>query len=93
MCIKRIPEFISVSKKATAPIGRLSLIRLAWWLWSKSGGRITCGGTVLNQDFKEFIQSLNDNQVRYLVIGGYAVALHGHPRQVNPSTMMLDNSS
>ena len=34
----------------------------------------------LNQDFKEFIQSLNDNRVRYLVIGGYAVALHGHPR-------------
>ena len=26
---------------------------------------------VLNQDFKEFIQSLNDNNVRYLVIGGY----------------------
>jgi len=35
---------------------------------------------VLNQDFKEFIQSLNDNQVNYLVIGGYAVALHGYPR-------------
>jgi len=35
---------------------------------------------VLNQDFKEFIQSLNDNHVRYLVIGGYAVAMHGHPR-------------
>ena len=35
---------------------------------------------MLNQDFKEFIQSLNDNLVRYLVIGGYAVALHGYPR-------------
>ncbi|GIK55760.1 MAG: hypothetical protein HND44_03070 [Chloroflexi bacterium] len=35
---------------------------------------------VLNPDFKEFIQSLNDNNVRYLVIGGYAVAFHGHPR-------------
>ena len=35
---------------------------------------------MLNQDFKEFVQSLNDNDVRYLVIGGYAVALHGHPR-------------
>ncbi len=35
---------------------------------------------VLNQDFKEFIQSLNNNQVRYLIIGGYAVAFHGHPR-------------
>jgi hypothetical protein len=35
---------------------------------------------VLNPDFKEFIQSLNDKQVRYLIIGGYAVAFHGHPR-------------
>jgi hypothetical protein len=34
----------------------------------------------LSQDFKEFLQSLNDNQVRYLIVGGYAVALHGHPR-------------
>ncbi|MGB8213617.1 MAG: hypothetical protein WCE68_08670 [Anaerolineales bacterium] len=38
------------------------------------------GNTVLNRDFKEFIQSLNDNAVRYLVVGGYAVALHGYPR-------------
>jgi hypothetical protein len=35
---------------------------------------------VLNQDFKEFIQSLNEHNVRYLIIGGYAVAFHGHPR-------------
>lgn len=35
---------------------------------------------MLNQDFKEFIQSLDDNQVQYLVVGGYAVALHGYPR-------------
>jgi hypothetical protein len=47
---------------------------------NKFGWSITSGGTVLNQDFKEFIQSLNDNHVRYMVVGGYAVALHGHPR-------------
>lgn len=35
---------------------------------------------ILNPDFKEFIQLLNANEVRYLVIGGYAVAFHGHPR-------------
>ena len=38
------------------------------------------GSTALNQDFKEFIKSLNDNAVRYLVVGDYAVALHGYPR-------------
>lgn len=36
------------------------------------------GKMTLDQDFKEFIQSLNDNGVRYLVVGGYAVAIHGH---------------
>ncbi len=35
---------------------------------------------MLTKDFKEFIESLNKNRVRYLVVGGYAVAFHGHPR-------------
>ena len=35
---------------------------------------------VLTQDFKELLQSLNANSVRYLVVGGYAVAFHGYPR-------------
>ena len=35
---------------------------------------------ILNNDFKEFIKLLNDNDVRYLIVGGYAVAFHGHPR-------------
>jgi hypothetical protein len=35
---------------------------------------------ILNPDFEDFFTSFNDNGVRYLVVGGYAVALHGHPR-------------
>ena len=35
---------------------------------------------MFSQDFKEFIESLNANHVRYLIIGGYAVAIHSHPR-------------
>jgi Nucleotidyltransferase of unknown function (DUF6036) len=35
---------------------------------------------VLNEDFREFIQLLIANDVRYLVVGGYAVAFHGYPR-------------
>jgi phage replication-related protein YjqB (UPF0714/DUF867 family) len=31
-------------------------------------------------DFKEFIQLLNEHKVRYLVVGGYAVIIHGYPR-------------
>jgi len=47
---------------------------------------------VFNQDFKEFIQLLNDNQVRYLVVGGYAVALHGHPRYTKDIDIWLEMS-
>lgn len=38
------------------------------------------GKMTLDPDYREFIQSLNDNGVHYLVVGGYAVAAHGHPR-------------
>ena len=36
------------------------------------------GNMVLNPDFKEFLQLLNAHEVRYLIVGGYAVAFHGH---------------
>ncbi len=35
---------------------------------------------VLNRDFRKFIQLLNDHNVLYLIVGGYAVAFHGYPR-------------
>jgi len=47
---------------------------------------------VLNPDFKEFIQSLNANHVRYLVVGGYAVALHGHPRYTKDMDVWIEPS-
>ena len=36
--------------------------------------------TQLPQDFKDFLSLLNENDVRYLLIGGYAVGYHGYPR-------------
>ncbi|MEM7593559.1 MAG: hypothetical protein AAF383_18945 [Cyanobacteria bacterium P01_A01_bin.83] len=47
---------------------------------------------MLNQDFKEFIQLLNDNQVKYLVIGGYAVAIHGYPRYTKDIDIWIETS-
>jgi len=35
---------------------------------------------MLNKDFKEFAGLLNSTGVEYLVVGGYALAAHGHPR-------------
>ncbi|MFK7936402.1 MAG: hypothetical protein AB8G22_23005 [Saprospiraceae bacterium] len=34
----------------------------------------------LPPDFKDFIQLLNEHKVAYLLVGGYAVALHGYVR-------------
>jgi len=34
----------------------------------------------LPPDFKEFLKLLNDHEVEYLLVGGYAVAYHGYPR-------------
>ena len=34
-------------------------------------------------DFKEFLSLLNENDVEYLLIGGYAVGYHGYPRATN----------
>ena len=47
---------------------------------------------MLNQDFREFVQSLNDNNVRYLVIGGYAVAFHGYPRYTQDLDVWVESS-
>ncbi|MGD8805400.1 MAG: hypothetical protein PVH65_06095 [Chloroflexota bacterium] len=47
---------------------------------------------VLNPDFTEFLQLLNDNQVRYLVTGGYAVALHGYPRYTKDLDIWIELS-
>ena len=37
----------------------------------------------LARDFKEFLKSLNSNNVEYLLIGGYAVGIYGHIRATN----------
>ncbi len=34
----------------------------------------------LPSDFKEFLKLLKENDVQYLLIGGYAVGYHGYPR-------------
>jgi hypothetical protein len=34
----------------------------------------------LPEDFKDFINILNSNDVRYLLVGGWAVVIYGYPR-------------
>lgn len=47
---------------------------------------------VLSKDFKEFVASLNDHKVEYLVVGGYAVAFHGHPRYTKDLDIWVSNT-
>ncbi len=37
-------------------------------------------GNIFNQDFLDFIESLNQNEVAYLLVGGYAVNIYGYRR-------------
>ena len=41
---------------------------------------------MLNEDYKEILQSLVDEQVKFLLVGAYAMAAHGYPR----ATMDID---
>jgi hypothetical protein len=47
---------------------------------------------MLSKDFKEFIELLNENKVGYLVVGGYAVAFHGHPRYTKDLDVWIELS-
>ena len=35
---------------------------------------------MFHRDFKEFIELLNNHKVEYLLVGGYALGIHGYPR-------------
>lgn len=41
---------------------------------------------MLNEDYKDMLQSLVDEKVRFLLVGAYALAAHGYPR----ATMDID---
>jgi predicted nucleotidyltransferase len=41
---------------------------------------------MLNEDYKEMLQSLIDENVRFILVGAYALAAHGYPR----ATMDID---
>jgi predicted nucleotidyltransferase len=41
---------------------------------------------MLNEDYKDILRSLNGENVRFLLVGAYALAAHGYPR----ATMDID---
>ncbi len=43
-------------------------------------------------DLREFIESLNAANVKYLIVGGYAVAFHGRPRWTGDIDIFVERS-
>ncbi len=35
---------------------------------------------IFQEDFRDFLKALNDREVKYIMVGGMAVILHGHAR-------------
>ncbi len=46
----------------------------------------------IQQDFKEFLQLLDDFAVDYMIVGGYAVAFHGYARFTKDIDVFYDNA-
>src|SRR4030042_4076599 len=44
----------------------------------------------LHPDFKDFLRLLNSHNVKYLLVGGYAVGYHGYPRATGDMDIWIE---
>lgn len=47
----------------------------------------------MNEDFLDLISEFNRADVRYLLVGGYAVGIHGHPRATKDLDLWVEVSA
>lgn len=47
----------------------------------------------MNQDFVDLLQNLSDADARFLVVGAYAVAVHGRPRATGDLDVWIEPTS
>ena len=45
---------------------------------------------MLSKDFKEFVASLKEHGAEYMIVGGYAVGIHGYPRYTGDLDIWLN---
>ncbi len=50
-------------------------------------------GNIFNEDFREFIQHFNLSKVRYILVGGYSVILHGYSRTTGDMDIWVDRTA
>lgn len=48
---------------------------------------------ILAPDFKDFLRLLSEREVEYLLVGGYAVALHGYVRYTSEMDIWINTSA
>ena len=49
-------------------------------------------GSIFYPDFREFLEALNKHSVRYLLVGGYAVIMHGYSRTTGDMDLWIDQT-
>lgn len=47
---------------------------------------------MLNEDYKDILQILLENKVKFLVVGAYAMAAHGYPRATGDFDIWVETS-
>jgi hypothetical protein len=50
-------------------------------------------GNIFNEDFRDFIHQFNNHSVRYILVGGYSVILHGYSRTTGDMDIWVDRTS
>lgn len=48
---------------------------------------------MLNEDYKEILQILLSNKVKFLVVGAYAMGVYGYPRATGDFDIWVESSS
>ncbi len=48
---------------------------------------------IFNPDFQDFIRALNDSDVKYILVGGYAVIIHGYNRTTGDLDIWVERSA
>ena len=49
-------------------------------------------GNIFNDDFRDFLKSLNNNKVNYILVGGYSVILHGYSRTTGDMDIWVERT-
>ena len=48
---------------------------------------------IFHEDFRDFLTALNEADVRYILVGGYSVVLHGYSRTTGDMDLWVDRSA